>query len=787
MKKTLMGIMGIMGVMGVLAQGLQYVDTTTRTTNTSSSMGYLSLTNPAGGMVVTHAGYTTTNPAYMSIGDFLPVAFGKLNNDILYLSTAMRTNGAAANGMMPVTSNNVPGGVAWVPMGTGGGGTTYTNTTASAGVIGGSGIGTNLSGTVGSNGGEGTNVNFSGVTTFDNATAGAGVYPNLFIYAAVTNLIPWMTSDTTPFGLLTTPPALGFTYPWNIFDGPAHGFAANDYTGTNVVEYDFPTPVTAVSFQGMINGDSNNCILVFQYSTNSGTSWTTIQSLTGQFSSATNTVINFFAITAADWRWTISTTNLSHDGWFGASDWGLYPQQAQSFVSSYMFNNGSSDETDDTMVMNAIGGVAINMNYAGGYGLNVDGGINCTGGFFSNGVPVAGLGGSSYTNTTARAGVVSPGGIGTNLPTPYYAITAGTATNDPNGNPLISWPDASNLVVSAAGLYIGNSNGVGTNLTVYVYSTDITNLLTIRTNNAGIIRVKFQDVYSLEMMIYDTNELVLFNSTAPLKNPNQTYYWNSIMASYTNNANDDYVAFQASPNNNWCVFMYGTVFYTNAPQGHFPYNWGVAYIYGGPPSGYFPFTTVVLETVTNTWWEVFNTNSPMDLGGHQYALTVNGRVNASGYAQGGTPLLTVLQGMMYPYLWVTNCAAAATNLQGAFANTGQGYYTNLVNGVLLIPAGYYGTGLNVTNFSTSVSLLCSNWTSLNAGETVFADLTNGVLGYYTPLQIGPDNMGTNAPFVSLYTPPLGVTTNVVIQTNATGPHGWSLFFTNGLFQGTTPY
>ena len=404
----------------------------------------------------------------------------------------------------------------------------------------------------------------------------------------------------------------------------------------------------------------------------------------------------------------------------------------------------------------------------------------------ANGVLVNGspIGGVPFTNTTANAGVLSTGGIGTNLPVPYYAVTAGlatnavVATNDPAGNPLASLLAATN---AASGLFSGaisNWFGNGTNLTVYVYTTNITVLSLV--TNGGIPHLTYQAIFTTTVYYFNTNSITLYGSgdTSAGYSPNHVFTWNSSLGEYVNTANTDYIN---NPGGTWQIYHSGGALYTNylSPVS-FPYAWGCYYDGNSPPSGFFNSTFATIS-VTNMYDSL---GQALNQGANQYALNVNGGINANGYSQNGIPLQSVLQGMLYPYLWVTNCAGTATNLQGAFGNTGQGYYTNLLNGTLLIAGGYSASGVNTTNLSTAVSMLCSNWASIDLGGSVYGNATN-VLGYYQVVQLGHDGMATNQPLVTVWNP--GTSASVPIQTNSVGPHGITLLFTNGLFYGTTSY
>jgi len=180
----------------------------------------------------------------------------------------------------------------------------------------------------------------------------------------------------------------------------------------------------------------------------------------------------------------------------------------------------------------------------------------------------------------------------------------------------------------------------------------------------------------------------------------------------------------------------------------FPYNWG-ADVYAGPPVG-LPIYSVT-PMLTNVTTRIVTILGAQPNSSALPALTVNGTVNSSGYMQNGLPLQNVFQFAAFAGLWVTNCSGLATNFQGGYANTWTGFYTNSNNGILLIPAGYSGTSIDGTNFSTTTSLICSNLTDLLTGYASYANATN-VLGYYG-LQPGFDRLPTNAPLVTIWAPP----------------------------------
>jgi hypothetical protein len=86
---------------------IQTVDTTTRTTNAVTGSGYLTVTN-----VCTNLWYTTLNPNFVSLGDSLSVAFGKVGANFSFVEAQIGTNTGAiqalqAGGGTTVVSNGI--------------------------------------------------------------------------------------------------------------------------------------------------------------------------------------------------------------------------------------------------------------------------------------------------------------------------------------------------------------------------------------------------------------------------------------------------------------------------------------------------------------------------------------------------------------------------------------------------------------------------------------------------------------------------------------------------------
>ena len=98
----------------------------------TTNVSYTHLTNTvtAGGLTVpgvfTNQPYSTVNNSNKNIGDLNPVAWGKVNANFAVLAgftNSLTTNGATADGQIPVRSNGVAVGYKWIPMptiGTGG-------------------------------------------------------------------------------------------------------------------------------------------------------------------------------------------------------------------------------------------------------------------------------------------------------------------------------------------------------------------------------------------------------------------------------------------------------------------------------------------------------------------------------------------------------------------------------------------------------------------------------------------------------------------------------------------
>src|ERR1019366_6804637 len=94
---------------------------------TNVSYSHLTNTVTAGGLTVpgffTNQPYSTVNNSNKNIGDLNAAAWGKVNGNFAVLAgftNSLTTNGATADGQIPVRSNGVAGGYLWVPMPTGG-------------------------------------------------------------------------------------------------------------------------------------------------------------------------------------------------------------------------------------------------------------------------------------------------------------------------------------------------------------------------------------------------------------------------------------------------------------------------------------------------------------------------------------------------------------------------------------------------------------------------------------------------------------------------------------------
>jgi hypothetical protein len=416
-----------------------------------------------------------------------------------------------------------------------------------------------------------------------------------------------------------------------------------------------------------------------------------------------------------------------------------------------------------------------------------------TTGLFVNGQPYITNGaGTVYTNnTTGNAGVVSGSGIGTNIPVQPYALSALSATNAPDGNVISSLIEATNVAeffaAQASGGSISNFNGFGTNTTIYAHTTNIGSFF--RTNGNLVIGY-YTNVVSAGVWSPNTNQFTL--SGAGDAEVNGVYVWQSSAGEYTTTNSGGMVlgAVTIDQNNSglWQLgsFSYGGESYVT-PLVTFPYSWQASNAPAPAPIGQWSsYNYNPNSYLTN----VFVTVSPLgqvDTGGGTVALEVFGRLDAHSYYLSGANFENVLQGMQYPFLTVSNCAGPAVAFQGVFKNTWSGYYTNIVNGVELIPAGYYGSSVTGTNFSTSVSLICSNPAAI-IGNQSFYSLTNGVVGYYSLAYQGPDAMPTNQPLVTAWwQTPFAFTGTVPIQTNSVGPHGIDLLFTNGLYMENSVY
>lgn len=646
-------LIGLIELLGLLAHAqLQYVDTTTKSTIPVSNSGWLSVSNPAGGWLYLKYYYQTTNPAFVNLGDQLPVAFGKLNGDVAYLATAVRTVGITGNGLIPMSTNTSPAGYVWVPVPTGGGSGGTSNA-------------------IGNLGGLGTNTVLYGTTWLDSS--------NLSVSQALsggsTNYVYFSNGGLVFEGL----------YAWNT--------ASNCYIN-----------VLHSNVLGSFMHISNNTVFEsagFAYYTNTAT----------------------FPGTANSWISAAGSPYNTHPGTL----W--YTNLADTIAS-----RGA-------------------INLTAPYGVTV------------NGSPI---GGTPFTNTIDNAGIVSPGGIGTNLPVPYWALTATVATNamvatnDPNGDPLASLQAATNAAAAAFGGAISNWYGVGTNLVIW--PSPITNY--------NVAASSYQVVERVWGPLPLTNGIYIYGGETTYPTVSGLYVWDGVeyIMSYVDSVNgytemliENGVGNGIYINGGWGVYSVVS----------FPYTWAT----GGSYSGTTPLPTGQYAQLydwywrTNTYQVLPNSSSS---GGSQPAISSPGAINAQTYQVGGLPWFSVIQGMTYPSLWVTNCPGMGTNFQGAMINTGAGWYTNAA-GACLIPPGYWGSGIDGTNFTTAYGILGSNLVSALQGYSYYFNTTN-VLGYYTANPGQGTHPPTNQPLVTVWSPTY-VTTNMTGTFNG-GTH--TAYFTNGI-------
>jgi hypothetical protein len=320
------------------------IDISTLTTNATYSVGMLTVTNQ-----FTNQGFLSQRSNTISVGDSFPIAFGKVNTFMYQVDEWATTNNFGTNGG-------------------GGGGGNY----------------------VANNNGYGTNEYFSAVTILaDN---------NVFIYSLATNCIPSMSGSTTPFGTCTSSVPYPLHNQWDAFTQGVSTWESYNSTGTNIIYYAFPTPVTIGGFIGTINSSSLSTTLILQESSDGVTWYNAFSPVTQVFTGGTTTE-SISTVTAQYWRWTIYTSSAGPSGWLSASDFQLIQTAStpQKFVSSMYYNNGSGDVGDGDLIFNTDQGVGINMNYSGGYALNVNGSINITGQYYSNGIPFSGgVGSGNY-------------------------------------------------------------------------------------------------------------------------------------------------------------------------------------------------------------------------------------------------------------------------------------------------------------------------------------------------------------------------------------------------------
>ena len=364
------------------------------------------------------------------------------------------------------------------------------------------------------------------------------------------------------------------------------------------------------------------------------------------------------------------------------------------------------------------------------------------------------------------------------------------------------WPPKCDFLAGAADCCIRESgqwtassragssgNGVGSNGTFY--ATAVTNFNATLTTNGTIVYALYEAVTATTVWNQNTNYFYTYGagwtgtggSGGSGTGANLLFTWEPSLGVYSNaTQNSSQITYLNTASNFWIFASYNKgVNYYDSSKAQFPAVWTDDYGIGSPvnttpPLGSFVWIPTSIYT-TNWYREIVGTanGTLVNLGGSQPALNAIGSVNALGFSLAGIPLQTIIQGASYSALWVTNCSGLATNFQGVVYNTWTGYYTN-ANGTILVPAGASVSSIDGTNFTTPISVLCSNLAAVASGQSLYSNSTN-VLGYYS-VSIGRDSMPTNQPLVTIYTAPFPsglVTNNASATLNVTnGPNSTSM-------------
>lgn len=741
MKKYIAIWLTMLAMTGLAQLSFQVIDTTTLHSGTSSSTGLLTAVG-----LGSNVPYSTTNPAYQFHGDLLPAANAKINGNFAQLSTAVTTTNATANGQVAIATNTGGTGYAY-----------YWGTVASGGAV----TATNA---IASTNGVGTATTIvKGISLGATNVAIQGIGPNA-------------GTVTFPRGLTIEETGPGLT-PENATDsGLVGGYGMGEVSGEiGSIEFGSTNDILGGAGPQVMSATIGGGLLNF-VGDSSGHGYGSYSVVGGGLS---NTVVGTGS--------TISGGQFNRIGDFGSA---FYPangsvipggisnviasmasnstaagsQALVLYSNSYVWNDDSAGTFSNTAsgqyLIHASGGVGIGTNNPGPFGLTVVNGLNFVGGLWNNGA--AFTSGTAYTNnSTGNAGSINGSGIGTNIPVQPFSTVAGSAFTDTNGLTLASLVGATN---AAQGLFAGavsNLFGLATNLSAFTYVTNVLSV-TYVTNGNNVIAT-YTAVIQTILQTANTNTFTLYDAGTVAANG--TYTWVPSVAAYTNTAaqfgcrltGGFYTVFNNVGATLYSAFP-GSVFLGTI----FPSVWGNDGGVNPSPLGYFQTTSGPGITFTNTYRVIVTTAQTVDTGNNQFALSVNQKMTASGYYFNNVTLQSVFQGMMFPYLFVTNCAGTATNFQGPFGNTWLGFYTNTANGTLLIPGGYVGSSIDGTNFSTSISLLCSNLTSLRQNLSFYSN-TN-VTGLYS-VNFGHDAMATNQPLVSIYTPLTGLA--ATYSTNAT--------------------
>ena len=361
---------------------IQTVDTTTRTTNAVTGSGYLTVTN-----VCTNRWYTTLNPNFVSLGDSLSVAFGKMGANFSFVEAQIGTNtgaiqalqagggsGAGSNAVSWlqltnfVNTNTLPinlaggyglpwSGITDIPF--------YSLQTPWSGDINGAGYSLTNAGMVGT-----TNLAVIGTTWLNNSNMMVS-YSAGFV-GTNGGLIPAMTSSNVPGGLATA--SSSSTNAYAAFTGiwPGIEWVNIDSHASNWIQYQFPFPVTVSSNQIQHTIYSLDSLTNVLQGSTDGTNWVNLCtniSLSGCCPSFAN---SFTPYTGIYFRWTINISASTQFQTFLAQLYGT-----GNTLNANIISNSTTIEiiTKNGLMLN--GGIAItNWSQIGGGTTVVSNGVN---------------------------------------------------------------------------------------------------------------------------------------------------------------------------------------------------------------------------------------------------------------------------------------------------------------------------------------------------------------------------------------------------------------------------